>query len=362
MSVTLVKGYERDIIVFLGAGASAEFGCPVTKTFLDMLSRTLGKEEGKFLDTLRRLHNVKDIEHIIEIIDSLARIDSLSRISSLHGFFEQHQMNVNFGIGDDLVGALRGQFEWRRVIELARTVEKEITDLTFSEYQRRPRHFHEIEEYYRKFFSAVKRHSRGKSEFEIFTTNYDYVIEDYCSQSGHFLKYAVLDQSPKSPKTSSNGENYVYTKLHGSLNWVRNRQTKKIEVIDVLFQVPPYNALYEKNEFVLFGRKPDITRKDEYAAMFDRFKEKLHGASVCIIVGFAFRHEEINEIINDSLKANNSLELFVVSRTPKRAVRKLVPDLKKRSKLIKEKRITYVEGSFGKDKTLTLLETKLNEP
>jgi len=359
MSPGVDNGHEKSMVIFLGAGASAKFGCPATKAFMKNLSTTLKDEERSFLSSLRQLHNVKDIEHIIEILDSLFEMDRISIASSMHDFFEQYKESVDFGKKVSYPQPLQGSIEWDKLVKLARTLEGKITSATFSEYQRKPRFFEKLKDYYGRFFSLIKPHMAGKREFEIFATNYDHVIEDYCDQSGHALKYAVLEHTLQPQVIPASSEKYTLTKLHGSLNWVWNKQTEKIDVIDVQFPVPPDNELYGNTEFVLFGRKPNTANPYPYGDMFDRFKNKLTQTDICIIVGFAFRHEKINTIINESLVANKSLQLFVISTAPTKAIRRLVPQAKLRGALCKEKRIVPIKGSFGINKTLELLETKL---
>ncbi|MGB8780468.1 MAG: SIR2 family protein [Candidatus Bathyarchaeia archaeon] len=358
MSLRVDNGHSKSIIIFLGAGASAKFGCPATKAFMENFSKTLKDEERSFLSSLRQLHGVRDIEHIVEILDSLFEIDRLSTASSMHNFFERYKESVDFG-KDSHPYPLQGTIEWHKIVRLARALEEKITAATFSNYQRKQGFFDDIKDYYGRFFSLMKTYMANKPEFEIFTTNYDHVIEDYCDQSGHALRYAVLEHTLEPQVTPTSSEKYTLTKLHGSLNWVWNKQTEKIEVITVQFPVPPNTILYRNNEFVLFGRKPNTENPYPYGDMFARFKNKLTQTDICIIVGFAFRHEKINTIINESLVANRSLQLFVISTAPTKAIRRLVPQAKLRGALSKEKRIVPIKGSFGISKTLELLETKL---
>ena len=360
MSPSYKNEYEGNVVILLGAGASANFGCPTTAVFLEYFSKILTEEENKFLWSLRTLFNVKDIEHIVEILDTLQEIEDLSTASSLHGFFLNYGLTVSFVKSHNWPPTLEGQFEWKRIIKLAKVLEKSIIAFTFSQYQRKPEFFDQIKNYYGRFFSLLRPLNAKKLDFEIFTTNYDYVMEDFCSQSGHFLTYAVLNRTLQPRPASADIENYFLTKLHGSLNWVFNKQTQKIEVIDVQFPVPPDSALYENNEFVLFGRKPNTEEKSEYADMFDRFREKLAQANICIVVGFAFRHPEINRIINESLETNSSLQLFIVSRKPTTAIRNLISRSAKMEKFLRGRRIIPVKGSFGTGKALELLEAKLS--
>ena len=61
----------KRIITFVGAGASAAFEYPTTKPFLEKLVFHVVGEDRKLLNSLRNLYWVEDIEHIIDILDSL---------------------------------------------------------------------------------------------------------------------------------------------------------------------------------------------------------------------------------------------------------------------------------------------------
>lgn len=359
MSPMYVDGRRRNIVVLLGAGASAEFGCPVTKTFLDKFARKLREDESRFLSSLLQLENVRDIEHIVEILDLLLETERLSAIPSLHGFFKRYNRSIDFGKKESWSRPLEGQVEWHKIVELTKTIERKITVSTFSEYQRKPEFFDKIKDYYGRFFSLMKPFMLNKSQFEIFTTNYDYVIEDYCYQSGYTLQYSVLDHTLNPEANPVPDEKYNLTKLHGSLNWVFNKQRGKIDVIDVQFPAPSDSALYGGNEFVLFGRKPNTSEKTEYKEMFNRLENKLAQTDICIVVGFAFRHAEINRMINESLVAKKPFQLLVMSRAPGGSIRRLVPRNKTRSEFRKRNRIVPIKAPFGTDKALNLLEKRL---
>jgi hypothetical protein len=58
--------------------------------------------------------------------------------------------------------------------------------------------------------------------------------------------------------------------------------------------------------------------------MFNRLENKLEHADICIVVGFAFRHREINRMINNALSRKKPFQLFVLSRAPGEAIRRLV--------------------------------------
>jgi hypothetical protein len=60
-------------VIFLGAGASAQFGFPPTKSFIkglkERIPETPTNEEGKLLQSILEIKTVEDVEHVIQILD-----------------------------------------------------------------------------------------------------------------------------------------------------------------------------------------------------------------------------------------------------------------------------------------------------
>src|SRR5271157_3527764 len=63
-----------NIVAFLGAGASTPFDYPTTNTFLERFGKAIYEASDKqwgYLNSLRNLYWVKDIENVVEILDSI---------------------------------------------------------------------------------------------------------------------------------------------------------------------------------------------------------------------------------------------------------------------------------------------------
>ena len=72
------------IMLFLGAGASAPFGYPTTEPFVENLEKSLGSPLKELLNDLLKVEGVRDIEHVIELLDSL---DSILKTDIIKRFF-----------------------------------------------------------------------------------------------------------------------------------------------------------------------------------------------------------------------------------------------------------------------------------
>ena len=89
----------KRIVTFLGAGASAPFGYPTTKSFLEKLCQYTTGEEKNLLNDIRNLHLiVKDVEHVVEILDSILDVENISKKGRLRSFFHEYPLFLDFAI------------------------------------------------------------------------------------------------------------------------------------------------------------------------------------------------------------------------------------------------------------------------
>lgn len=154
-------------------------------------------------------------------------------------------------------------------------------------------------------------------------------------------------------------EKISLTKLHGSLDWMVDKKTKKITVNSTQALIPKDSTRWDGNEFVIFGTKPRMEEAGIYRELMSSFSESLAKAEVCIVVGFSFRDQHINRIFNVALEQNHSLRLLIVSRSPKEAAKNLIQNNKQLSKLLRNKRVVSIRCSFGSSKALKQIEEEL---
>lgn len=154
-------------------------------------------------------------------------------------------------------------------------------------------------------------------------------------------------------------EKYVLTKLHGSLNWLIDKQTGEVQVINTQSRVRKGSARWDRNEYVLFGTKARLPFYDEF---FKRLEEFLLEAEVCVVVGFSFRDDHIKKRFIQALEENKFLKIIIISRSPiTGSAQNLVPNRRKLKMLRSKHRIIPIRGSFGTKKVTSMTNEALIE-
>lgn len=149
---------------------------------------------------------------------------------------------------------------------------------------------------------------------EVFTTNYDVLIEQALEQqrvpyfdgfigsSQPFFDHRAIEDDEIPLRWSR------VWKLHGSINWRFNAETKAVfrsedaQAGDELLIHPSH-------------RKYDDSRRMPYFVMIDRLRNFLRNALrpvALFVIGYSFGDEHINEVIVESLKLNASAACFAL--------------------------------------------------
>ena len=178
----------------------------------------------------------------------------------------------------------------------------------------------------RKFFAwlNILNHEYSK---EVFTTNYDLIIEKSLEQSqipyfdgfvGSYEPFFWQESIEQSTGKTDMTRNWIRLwKIHGSLSWFWKEDKK--ENSQKIIRVGKFdNACSTDKELVIYPSKEkyDSSRKQPFIAYFDRLKNFLSsGELLFIFTGFSFSDQHINEIIFNCLRQNNRLFCIVLCYT-----------------------------------------------
>ncbi|MCL5028982.1 MAG: SIR2 family protein [Bacteroidetes bacterium] len=174
----------------------------------------------------------------------------------------------------------------------------------------------------KKFFAWLSILNRDFSK-EVFTTNYDLIIEKSLEASripyfdgfvGSYEPFFWQESIDKLVKKDDLTQNWIRLwKIHGSLSWFWKEDTKakspKIVRIGKIEDIKK-----EENELVIYPSKEkyDSSRKQPFIAYFDRLKNYLlNGELLFIFTGYSFSDQHINEIIFNCMRENNRLSVLV---------------------------------------------------
>jgi len=305
----------KKVCLFLGAGASKAFGYPTTKDFLANLKPKLDTTQNNIVETLKESKNVVDIEHILNIINAFNKLNS----NKLAEEFLQRRP-PKFSL-------IKGPVKWRNFITAGTRLEKLVISDLFNQYRFEDSKTPDIISLYNQLFEDVIFKFNRTNELDIFTTNYDSVIEELC-ESNKKNKTCTLDGFVPvgsrgrlfwRPKESYFGEfdkdakiRLRLFKLHGSLNWCE-RKNGDIEKV-VLEQKVEASSRY-KNNMLIYPAQKTYAETEPYSTLHQYFRENLNGSMACIVIGFAFRDELINDIFLNFLRTHKRHRLIVLSPT-----------------------------------------------
>lgn len=173
-----------------------------------------------------------------------------------------------------------------------------------------------------KFFAWLSLLNRDYSK-EVFTTNYDLIIEKSLEASqipyfdgfvGSYEPFFWQESIDQFVSKNDLTQNWIRLwKIHGSLSWFWKEDSKtnsqkiiRIGKID--------NIKDEDNELVIYPSKEkyDSSKKQPFIAYFDRLKNYLlSGELLFVFTGYSFSDQHINEIIFNCLRQNNRLTALV---------------------------------------------------
>lgn len=174
----------------------------------------------------------------------------------------------------------------------------------------------------KKFFAWLSLLNRDFSK-EVFTTNYDLIIEKSLEASqipyfdgfvGSFEPFFWQESIDQFVSKNDMTQNWIRLwKIHGSLSWFwkEDKKTKSQKIIRI---GKVENIKKEDNELVIYPSKEkyDSSKKQPFIAYFDRLKNYLlSGELLFVFTGYSFSDQHINEIIFNCLRQNNRLTVLV---------------------------------------------------
>jgi len=292
------------LTIFAGSGASSavnETTYPTTKRFFEQLPKNVTKQ--RLFQLLlefsqgQRQGGLVDVEQLLwyigELLDGLAPLSTDGHIAAW--FAGQNRLH----------NLVRRKFDSRATFELLKEAAKMGADLrdainrrVYDHYGSQPR-AEELAKTWTLVFDWIGSHT---GRVEIFTTNYDVVIEE-AIRSGAYSQVTgrtsetlprlreELWREELDPTAAGPG---LLTKLHGSVDWIRSSDGK------ILTSTGSFVGDHERHVILYPGFKgrPD---RAPFDAFHSWFAKALRVTSHALFIGFAFRDPYINDLVRESL-------------------------------------------------------------
>ena len=208
----------------------------------------------------------------------------------------------------------------------------------------------DIESKYDRLFEVLGKYT--SPPFNIFTTNYDTIIETYIGTKGEFYEFydGFTYRNSQRRNGDWNPEGYnenrykiKLLKLHGSIDQYIGKEG--------IIKTPPEPHRHE-NAMIYPMREKEIY-KDPFFELFTRLKTCLCSEKICVVIGYSFRDEHIKSIFFDAVKSNPGIrKIIVIDKDPDK--------VKKNLDRIGRK-IETIKGEFGEESVFEYLEQILAE-
>lgn len=289
--------YSKNIGFFFGAGTSCALGIPNIEQLTSEIEAKLTADSLSNFQIIQNDLSTRITTRTVNIEDILNQIRRIREITG-------ETTNDYIGVSG----------------ENAKKLDKEICSIIYNIIAEKEKNAN-IENT-KKFFAWLSLLNRDFTK-EIFTTNYDLIIEKSLEASqipyfdgfvGSYEPFFWQESIDQFVVKDDITQNWIRLwKLHGSLSWFwkENPTTKTQQIIRV---GKIENVQDDENELVIYPSKDkyDSSKKQPFIAYFDRLKHYLSsGELLFVFTGYSFSDQHINEIIFNCLRQNNRLTVLV---------------------------------------------------
>jgi len=290
--------YSKNIGFFFGAGTSCALGIPdivqLTSEVKSNLKDGAVKTFEIINEDLKTMIHGRDV-NIEDILNQIRRIRELTKESETKTYLDVCGSDAK--TADD---------------EICKAIYQIITAKEFSATLTSTK----------RFFAWYNLLNRDFTK-EVFTTNYDLIIEKALEATeipyfdgfvGSFEPFFWQESVDYQVQHGDLTKNWIRLwKIHGSLSWFwrYSEETKSYRIIRIGNIT---NVADIKNELVIYPSKDkyDSSRKQPFIAYFDRMRDYLlSGELLFVITGYSFSDQHINEIILNCMRQNNRLSVIV---------------------------------------------------
>jgi hypothetical protein len=301
---------NKDIIFLLGAGASAEAGIPPSGDMIRRIEALL-QENSDWKKFLRLYHHIKSAIHYAAGLNGLFAESVPYNIETLVNTLyelernEQHPLYPFIASWNSRLVDLAGS-DFASVKEFRRLILKKLKKWVSPDDPSEA-------DYYR---GLIQLQRDLNFSLRIFSLNYDLCVERL--NSGEFRvetgfaaigtkhawdweRFEDNETGPPPPQV------YLY-KLHGSINWKRDNQSKQ------LFSVEQTEGIEPEDMEVIFGREFKLEAADPYLFYIYEFRRFTLVARLIVCIGYGFGDGHINKMLAQALKDDSARRLLVVAR------------------------------------------------
>ncbi len=291
--------YAMKTALFLGAGASAFIQYPTARGLMERLqNRVQDSETGGMSEV---------IKHIIEDYDDIEKLyDGIDRLLSMRDYAYRDIHNSG-----PIIYMLYGKNNsFKAILDELESLKSVIGDILLESFKFNTSDIESVVRMYNMLKEVIK--DDESDGLQIFTTNYDMVIEKYASEidfglvNGFQYRRSTDNAWVGKWETMIHNKPLYLTKLHGSVNWYEDDE-KIWEADNVRQRREGRSVMIAPTE----GPK-DYSRKP-FPELQKHFEEEIAKVDVLLVIGFSYRDEYVVNVIKNNL--DRGMKMITVSPT-----------------------------------------------
>lgn len=301
---------NKDIMFLLGAGASAEAKIPAAGEMVDRIEGLL-KSHDDWRPFEPLYHHIKSAIHYAAGLKGRFGDEVSYNIETLVNTLyelernEQHPLYPFIASWNSRLVTLAGG-DFTRVKDFRRLILKTLKRWMSPDDPSQA-------DYYRGFIQLQKDLN---FPLRIFSLNYDLSVERLHSQEfrvetgfpGVGVRHAWdWERFEDTESAQPLPQIYLY-KLHGSINWTRDKQTKALVSVEQTEGIEP------EDMEVIFGRDFKLEAADPYLFYAYEFRRFSLVARLIVCIGYGFGDSHINKMLAQALKSDSERRLLVLAR------------------------------------------------
>jgi len=294
-----------NITLFLGAGASVQFGNPATKGFKEqLLEKNL---LGDYFSLV--LKPFPDIEHVLECIKEIQELNKKEHLTKF-----LYNDEFDFEVKSRLPSIKIESPSIRLFMNEGKTIHEQIMHNLFEIYRIREDQELSVRNFFNSLFSLIIKYTK---QIHIGTTNYDLAVEEFCKSqgSGHSIVDGFemvgkeITWKPEVFQKNDSPDFIKLYKIHGSLNWQSDRG-----ILTRLPFMPEFRSADNRMSSVVIAptlSPKEALEKEPFSTILSLYSEKLQKSDVCIVIGFSFRDGDISDHFRTFVQ--NGKQLIIIS-------------------------------------------------
>ena len=300
---------SKDIILLLGAGASAEAGIPTSSAMIDQIENLIKKQDEwkayrqlyhhvksaiYYAAGLRGQFGVHEVNYNIEtLVNTLYELEKN----------EEHPLYPFIATWNSRFAALAGE-DFAKVHEFRRIILKVLKQWMCPDDTSKGDYYHGL----------IALQMGLNFPLPVFSLNYDLCVERLAGSDlkietgfgGYGPQYIWDWERFDEPGPNPPPQIALY-KLHGSINWKRDEKTKE------LYSVEQVESIDAGQMELIFGRDFKLEAADPYLFYAYEFRRYSLTARLIVTVGYGFGDLHINKILSQAVRADANRRLLVVS-------------------------------------------------